>query len=174
MLGRAVFAKICQQCHTLFGIGGKIGPELTGSNRADLDYLLSNILDPSAVMAKEYQPSVIVTTDGRVITGLIREQTPTALTVQTANELVVLPKGEIDELKLSDQSMMPDDLLKPLSDARSPCAGGLPGLAVAGADPGHGRQPEEFLQRHRPGRLAGQRVAVGGRERRDRRPHARA
>jgi hypothetical protein len=45
-LGRAVFAKTCQQCHTLFGTGAKIGPELTGSNRANLEYLLSNVLDP--------------------------------------------------------------------------------------------------------------------------------
>ena len=79
-LGRAVFAKTCQQCHTLFGAGGKIGPELTGSNRANLDYLLSNMLDPGAVMAKEYQPSVIVTADGRVITGIVKSQDADALT----------------------------------------------------------------------------------------------
>jgi putative membrane-bound dehydrogenase-like protein len=110
--GRAVFARTCQQCHTLFGTGGKIGPELTGSNRANLEYLLSNMLDPSAVMAKEYQPSVIVTSDGRVITGIVKSQDGDALTVQTANELVVLPRGEIDEMRQSEQSMMPDDLLK--------------------------------------------------------------
>ena len=116
-LGRAVFAKTCQQCHTLFGTGGKIGPELTGSNRANLDYLLSNVLDPGAVMAKEYQPSVIVTSDGRVITGIVKTQDADALTVQTANELVVLPRGEVDDMKQSDQSMMPDDLLKQHSPA---------------------------------------------------------
>jgi putative membrane-bound dehydrogenase-like protein len=121
LLGRAVFVKTCQQCHTLFGTGGKIGPELTGSNRANLEYLLSNILDPSSVMAKEYQPSVITTTDGRVITGLVKKQDSDALTVQTANEVVVLPRGEIAEMQLSKQSMMPDDLLKPLQpfEARS-------------------------------------------------------
>src|SRR5262249_19992830 len=43
-LGRAVFAKTCQQCHTLFGTGGKVGPDITGSQRANLDYVLSNIL----------------------------------------------------------------------------------------------------------------------------------
>ncbi|REK10270.1 MAG: DUF1080 domain-containing protein [Planctomycetota bacterium] len=114
-LGRAVFAKTCAQCHTLFGAGGKIGPELTGSNRANLEYILSNILDPSAVLAKEYQPHVIVTADGRVITGLVKSQDDDALTVQTANELVVLPRDEIDEMQPSKLSMMPDDLLKQLS-----------------------------------------------------------
>ncbi len=116
-LGRAVYVKTCQQCHTLFGVGGKIGPELTGSNRANLEYLLSNILDPGAVMAKEYQPSVIVTSDGRVITGIVKQQDGDALAVQTANELVVLPRGEVDQIQASQQSMMPDDLLKPLSTA---------------------------------------------------------
>jgi putative membrane-bound dehydrogenase-like protein len=114
-LGRAMFVKTCQQCHTLFGMGAKIGPELTGSNRANLEYLLSNILDPSAVMAKEYQPSVIVTSDGRVITGIVKQQDGDAVSVQTATELVVVPRGEVDQIQQSKQSMMPDDLLKPLA-----------------------------------------------------------
>jgi putative membrane-bound dehydrogenase-like protein len=114
-LGRAVFAKTCQQCHTLFGAGNKVGPDITGSNRANLDYLLSNVLDPSAVMAKEYQPTVVRTADGRVVTGILKEETAAAISLQTQNELVVVSKGDIDEMKLSDKSMMPDDLLKPLA-----------------------------------------------------------
>ncbi|HVX60875.1 MAG TPA: PVC-type heme-binding CxxCH protein, partial [Pirellulales bacterium] len=57
-LGRALFAKTCQQCHVLFNVGGKVGPELTGSNRANLDYLLQNVIDPSAVIGKDYQAVV--------------------------------------------------------------------------------------------------------------------
>jgi putative membrane-bound dehydrogenase-like protein len=114
--GRALFAKICQQCHTLFGAGGKVGPELTGSNRANLDYLLSNVLDPSAVLAREYTPRVILTSEGRVITGLVREETKRAVTVVTENETFVIPREEIEEMKPSDKSMMPDDLLKALSE----------------------------------------------------------
>jgi putative membrane-bound dehydrogenase-like protein len=115
-LGRTVFARTCQQCHTLYGVGGKVGPDITGSNRADLDYLLSNILDPSAVMAKEYQPSIIITTSGRVITGIVKDQSANAVTLQTANDLVVVPRKEIDEMRQSPQSMMPNDLLTPLSE----------------------------------------------------------
>jgi putative membrane-bound dehydrogenase-like protein len=117
-LGRAVFAKTCQQCHTLFGAGGKVGPELTGSNRANLDYLLSNVLDPSAVMAKEYMPSIILLSDGRIVTGIVREQDKNALTVVTANETLTIPRGEIDQLERSNKSMMPDDILKPLGEAQ--------------------------------------------------------
>jgi putative membrane-bound dehydrogenase-like protein len=114
-LGRAVFAKTCQQCHALFGTGGKVGPDITGSQRANLDYLLSNVLDPSAVMAKEYQPTIVRTGDGRIVTGLLKEETAAAISLQTQNELVVISKSDIDEQKLSDKSMMPDDLLKALS-----------------------------------------------------------
>ncbi len=114
--GRLLFAKTCQQCHTLFGVGGKVGPDITGSNRADLDYLLSNIIDPSAVMAKEYMTTVVTTTDGRILSGIVRQQDKVKVTLVTANETLTLPRDEIDSLKASDKSMMPDDLLTPLKD----------------------------------------------------------
>lgn len=110
-LGRAVFGKTCQTCHTLFGTGAKIGPELTGSNRQNLDYLLSNIVDPSAVMAKEYQPLVVRTGDGRTITGIKKEETADSITLQTQNEAIVVAKADIDSSKQSDKSMMPDNQL---------------------------------------------------------------
>ena len=115
--GRAVYARICQQCHTLFDVGGRVGPELTGSNRANLDYLLSNVVDPSAVLAREYTPRVIETTGGRILTGLVKESTPQAVTLLTATEQLVIPREEIESLQVADKSMMPDDLLKPLTDA---------------------------------------------------------
>jgi putative membrane-bound dehydrogenase-like protein len=115
-LGRAVFAKTCQQCHTLFGVGGKVGPDITGSNRANLDYLLENILDPSAVIPKEYAVSVIGLTNGRVITGIVRSETPAALTVVTPTETLTISRQDIDSRDPSDVSMMPDDLLKTVPD----------------------------------------------------------
>ncbi|MEQ1829585.1 MAG: family 16 glycoside hydrolase, partial [Pirellula sp.] len=110
-LGRAVYAKTCQQCHVLFSTGGKIGPELTGSNRTNLDYLLSNLLDPSGVMAKEYQPTIVVA-EGRTISGLIKAEDAKSITLQTANSVEIIPKNEIEERKLSEKSMMPDDQLR--------------------------------------------------------------
>ena len=115
-LGRAMYAKTCQQCHTLFGVGAKIGPELTGSNRADLDYILSNVLDPSALIGKDYLASALATTDGRVLTGIVKSEDKDALTLQTANEVVVIPRGEIEARRPSEQSMMPEDLWNPLSE----------------------------------------------------------
>ncbi|HUY32011.1 MAG TPA: family 16 glycoside hydrolase, partial [Pirellulales bacterium] len=115
-LGRALYAKTCQQCHTLFDTGGKVGPELTGSNRANLDYILSNLLDPSALIGKDYQATVIQTLDGRTLTGIVRAENDDAVTLASANETVVVPKGEIEVRELSAKSMMPDDQLKPFTE----------------------------------------------------------
>jgi putative membrane-bound dehydrogenase-like protein len=115
-LGRSVYARTCQQCHTLFGTGAKIGPDLTGSNRRDLDYVLSNVIDPSALIGKDYVAHVIATADGRTLTGLIKSQDKNALTLQTANEEVVIPLSEIEAERTSDQSMMPEGQWQALSE----------------------------------------------------------
>ncbi|WP_435008433.1 PVC-type heme-binding CxxCH protein [Tundrisphaera lichenicola] len=115
-LGRTVFSKTCQQCHVLFGTGGNLGPELTGSNRADLDYLLSNIYDPSALIGKDYQAHVLVTKDGRVLTGIIRSEDKDAITLATTTETLVVPKPEVEERAASEASMMPEGILTPLTD----------------------------------------------------------
>jgi putative membrane-bound dehydrogenase-like protein len=115
-LGRAIFAKTCQNCHKLFGAGGAVGPDITGANRADLGYLLENVLDPSAVIPKEYAATIIETKSGRVVTGIVKGETPAALTVVTANETLTIPRDEIESRKATKTSMMPDDQLKPMSD----------------------------------------------------------
>lgn len=110
--GRAVFARVCQQCHTLYNVGGKVGPDITGANRADVGYLLENIFDPSAVVPKEYAATKIDLLDGRSITGIIKEETKTTLTVVTANETLTVPVADVDKRTPSPLSMMPDDLTK--------------------------------------------------------------
>lgn len=111
-LGRAIFAKTCQNCHTLYGLGGKVGPDITGSNRVNLDYLLENVLDPSAVIQKEYAATIVETKAGRVITGIVKSESPAAYTVVTATETLTLPRDDVDSLKATPTSMMPDDQLK--------------------------------------------------------------
>jgi len=113
--GRAVFAKTCMQCHTLFDAGGKVGPELTGANRQDLDYILSNVLDPSAVVGKDYQATMIRTKSERIVTGLIKAEDNNAVTLQTENDILIIPKNEIDARKQSEISMMPEGLLSNMS-----------------------------------------------------------
>ncbi len=113
--GRRIFLKTCQNCHRLFGTGGQIGPDITGSNRANLDYIFENILDPSAVVGRDYQMTVVALKDGRVVSGLLRQETDSALTIQTINDKVVVPIAEIEERSLSSVSMMPERQLDPMS-----------------------------------------------------------
>lgn len=115
-LGRTLFSKTCQRCHVLYGVGREIGPDITGSNRSNLDYVLENIVDPSAVMAKEYRPTIILTDSGQLITGILRAESDSAVTIQTADSMVVVPRQEIDQMNESPQSMMPDDQLSQFSD----------------------------------------------------------
>ena len=113
--GRQVFQRTCQQCHILYGEGAKIGPDLTGSNRSNLEYVLTNVIDPSAVIAREYKMNVVVTTDGRVLTGMIVEKSGDRITLQTVNERLVLVQDDIDELVESPLSMMPEGQFDALS-----------------------------------------------------------
>jgi len=113
--GRLVFSKTCQQCHKLYGQGGTIGPDLTGSNRADLDYLLANIIDPGAEVARDFRMSVVRTKDDRVITGIIAERTPARVTIQTDRERIVLSPDDVTDVKDSALSIMPEGQLDALS-----------------------------------------------------------
>ncbi|MFO0824388.1 MAG: PVC-type heme-binding CxxCH protein [Gemmataceae bacterium] len=113
--GRALFSKSCQQCHKLFGEGGTIGPDLTGGNRGDLGYLLSNIIDPSAEVGRDYRMSVVRTADDRVITGIIVERTPARVVVQTATEKITLSPDDVESVKDSPLSIMPERQLDALT-----------------------------------------------------------
>ncbi len=113
--GRAVFQKNCANCHRFFDTGGSIGPDITGSQRTNLDYLLQTLIDPSAAVAKDYQLQIVMTSAGRVITGMVVGETKTALTLQTVNEKVVVPLAEIEERVTSPLSMMPDGILQTLT-----------------------------------------------------------
>lgn len=114
--GHKLFTKHCATCHQLFGEGGKIGPDITGAQRSNLDYMLENIVDPNAAVAKAYQMEVLATEDGRVITGLIETENADTITVQTVNERLVFPLADIAERTTSDVSIMPQGLLDPLSE----------------------------------------------------------
>jgi len=113
--GRRLFNKTCAACHLLFGEGGKIGPDITGSNRANLEYLLENVLDPSAIVGKDYRTTIIELNDGRVVTGLIQKETDSAVTLRTINDTVVVAKSDIEERKLSELSLMPEGQLNQLT-----------------------------------------------------------
>jgi putative membrane-bound dehydrogenase-like protein len=114
--GRQLFQQRCALCHRLFGSGNAIGPDLTGANRSNWDYLLDNIVDPSGVVSKDYRMSLIQLADGRLLSGLILTRTPQTVELQTQTDRLTLPVEDIEEIRLTTLSPMPDGLLDDLSD----------------------------------------------------------
>jgi putative membrane-bound dehydrogenase-like protein len=116
--GKKVFQRICAICHQLYGEGGKIGPDLTGSNRTDNTYLLSNILNPSGDVQEDYKLVVITTQDGRTYSGNVVGENDRSLTFRVVNqEPITINKSQIITRDVSEKSMMPEGLLNNLSDA---------------------------------------------------------
>ena len=114
--GKALFKKNCLSCHMLYGEGGKIGPDITGSNRDNLDYVLENVLTPSTTVARDYRVTNIRTINGQLLSGIILAETNKTVTIQTVNQRVVVDKNDVDERRRSKLSMMPDGLTDKLSD----------------------------------------------------------
>ena len=109
--GRAIFKRTCSQCHVLFDDGRKVGPDLTGSGRANLDYVLQNVVDPNALIGAEYQMWLIKTKDGRLLSGLIRNESEQTIDVVMPSETLTLPRSDIKMQKQSTSSLMPEGLL---------------------------------------------------------------
>jgi putative membrane-bound dehydrogenase-like protein len=114
--GRHRFAQTCASCHTLFGQGGRIGPDLTGSQRSNLDYLLENIIDPSALVAPAYRMSTVVLSDGRVLNGILSDQGGPTVAMQTPTERLVFNRSDIEEIRKSGLSLMPEGQLDVLPE----------------------------------------------------------
>ena len=112
--GRALFARTCMQCHALFGMGGNLGPDMTGSNRGDLDYLLENIVDPNALIPNEYRATQVTTKDGQSILAIISAQDEKTVTLRTAAETITVAREDIREMKAGGLSIMPEDQFKGL------------------------------------------------------------
>jgi putative membrane-bound dehydrogenase-like protein len=115
--GRVIYDRVCGSCHKLYGNGGDIGPDLTGSGRDNLDYLLENIVDPSAAVSSDFRMVVVALSDGRVLNGLVKRQSDRTLTLQTQNEVIVLDRSDIESQRPSPSSLMPDGLLDTLKAA---------------------------------------------------------
>jgi putative membrane-bound dehydrogenase-like protein len=114
--GAAHFKKLCATCHQPENPSQTFAPRLAGTGAKGVGYIVENILDPSAVVGRDYQARLIITSDGQVLSGLIESETDSAITLKTLTASVVIPRDEIEATRLSDDSFMPVDLLKPLSE----------------------------------------------------------
>ena len=109
--GRALYQRTCAQCHKLYGEGGEIGPDITGSNRSNLDYLLTNILDPNAEIPNDYRTTILKISDNRVIVGVIIRSEGGSVTIATPAESLTIAKSDIVSSEPQNFSMMPEGLV---------------------------------------------------------------
>jgi putative heme-binding domain-containing protein len=115
--GQKLYMESCGKCHTLFGQGGEIGPNLTADKRDDIERMLLNILNPSAEIREGYESQLIVTDDGRILQGFIIEQNPQQITLRgTDGQTTIIPRDEIEEQQRLGRSLMPEGLLDKLSE----------------------------------------------------------
>jgi putative heme-binding domain-containing protein len=114
--GKALFGKLCGQCHKIHGEGQEVGPDITSNGRASFDQLLSNVFDPSLVIGAAYQARTVLTTDGRVISGLLVEESNQriVLKVQGGKEEII-PRDDVEQVKVSELSIMPEGIEKQYS-----------------------------------------------------------
>ncbi|RCR67226.1 PVC-type heme-binding CxxCH protein [Larkinella punicea] len=115
--GRLVFQRTCGPCHKMYGEGGSIGPDITGSNRGNVDYLLSNILNPSGEIQDDYKMVVVTTRDGRTYSGNVAGENERQLTLRVVGQdAVVLNKSDVQSREVTPNSMMPTGLLDALTE----------------------------------------------------------
>jgi putative membrane-bound dehydrogenase-like protein len=118
--GHAVFYSskaTCASCHRMGAAGGTTGPDLThvGKTRTERD-ILESILFPSLSFVRSYEPMIVLTTDGKTLNGVIRDETSKEYTIATGpDQLVRVPRDEVDEIQPSRVSIMPAGLDKQLT-----------------------------------------------------------
>jgi len=115
--GRLLFDERCASCHTLHGVGGRIGPDLTGGNRDNLDYLLENIVDPAALVPQEWSLSIVTLKDGRVLTGAVSRPTDQTFAIQGVEGATTVEADDVAGVQTTALSLMPIGLLNGLGDA---------------------------------------------------------
>ena len=115
--GRTVFQRTCGPCHKMYGEGGSIGPDITGSNRANLEYLLANVLNPNAEVQDAYRMVVVTTRDGRTRAGNVIAETDRQITLRVVGgDPVAIVKADIQSRESTPTSMMPPGLFDALAD----------------------------------------------------------
>ena len=117
--GRKLYMQSCGACHLLYGAGGSIGPDLTGSGRQNLDYLLENILFPSAIVAPEFRQTTLTLKDGRSLSGVIRSRNNQAVVIQMIGETATVGLSDIAQQETSPLSLMPEGLLDGLTGVQA-------------------------------------------------------
>lgn len=114
--GRALFEKNCVTCHRVANIGVNVGPDIGDTRDKTPAYLLTNILDPNRAVDANFFSYTLITRQGKIFTGLVKNETASSITMRLpeGKEETIL-RGDVEELKSSGQSLMPIGLEKTIT-----------------------------------------------------------
>ncbi|MEO8497797.1 MAG: PVC-type heme-binding CxxCH protein, partial [Planctomycetota bacterium] len=108
MRGKAVFTKVCATCHQLEGVGHALAPNLAAMQNRGPEAILTNVLVPNREVNPQYLNYVLLTTDGRALTGMIAAETATSVTLKRAdNATDTVLRIDIEALQSTGLSLMP-------------------------------------------------------------------
>lgn len=114
--GRALFSNTCAACHTLFGLGARVGPDLTPYQRNDLENLLLQIVNPSSQIREGFETFTVETRDGRVLTGFLADQDNQIVVLRGLDgQNAVIARKDVEKMGASGVSLMPEGLLETMS-----------------------------------------------------------
>jgi putative heme-binding domain-containing protein len=115
--GALVFEKHCLACHSLQGRGQRVGPDLSGIAARPKESLVVDLFDPSRELAPNFVAYTLATTQGQVLTGLVAAENAASITLRRAEGVQdVVPRGQIEELRATGKSLMPEGLESSLSE----------------------------------------------------------
>jgi len=107
----------CSTCHRVRGEGAVIGPDLSNLVSRDAASVLRDIRDPGASINPDYVAYSLVLSDGRELSGFIREQDNASIKLFSADgkETQFRPT-EVKEMRVSPVSLMPSGLIEALKE----------------------------------------------------------
>ncbi|MCA9135579.1 MAG: c-type cytochrome, partial [Planctomycetales bacterium] len=114
--GAATFKKLCAACHQPDEKSERLAPKLEGTGSKGIDYIIENVIDPNAVIGRDFQARMVVTDNGQVYSGLVESENDSAITLRTATSSVTIAKDQIEAMRVSDDSFMPVGLLNSLNE----------------------------------------------------------
>ena len=114
--GAKHFQKLCANCHVDSKTAARIGPKLDETGAKGIEYIVENVVDPNAVIGKDFLARNVLTSNGLTVTGVVTDESDTAITVRTATGKEVIARNDIEDINVSTSSFMPEGLLSQLND----------------------------------------------------------
>jgi putative heme-binding domain-containing protein len=115
--GKPIFARHCASCHAFDGMGGRLGPDLSGIRNQPADAILLHAVVPDHEITPGYQAYVVETRDGRTLFGRLESEAPNSLTLRDASsQSHVILRSQVMAMSASPSSLMPNELERAMSE----------------------------------------------------------